>query len=565
MLAVCTLVALNFFLLDIRPFWLATVLVVANNAAIVALWRRLEGPPEGGHYVPRRGAGPTTGVVSGFSRTLVAALAIALLFVAAHAWLTEILVHPHDPQRADMLVVIQLGIRRLLQGHTPYTMYQIPWPVTLPYGPVMWAPMVAPYLLHADIRFATLLGALVLPAACALAAIARARRGDVANTIGWLLVLGAIAFSTDVANFLAVGHTPTYWPLLPLFAWTLDRRRWIAAAILCGLLIVGRTTMIALAPVLLMAVWQRERPRAMAVVVALGSAIVVPLLPFAIADFASLRYAFYGSYQSVIKGFVWTSTDWAQNTVGVTGLLLARGWRAAVEPVQAVAMLAVVAAIWRRLRHGDDPVVWAALSLLVFSMTTLWPVVYVYFDVFLLLASAALVRDWPADARGWTTWGVSLASAGIVLLATTLAMVPSRASIDVGTASARPSLYAGFSGDERAGDRDFAWVDGTRAKVLVPSLRRRDATIVLTCEPYIAARDGRQQVTATLNGVLLGTADIRGGWQEVAFRAPARAWQIGVNELELFLATATAPRDAGEGADTRRLSIAIDRLNVTTP
>jgi len=64
---------------------------------------------------------------------------------------------------------------------------------------------------------------------------------------------------------------------------------------------------------------------------------------------------------------------------------------------------------------------------------------------------------------------------------------------------------------------------------------------------------------------VLGGADIPAGWQQVAFQAPARAWQIGVNELELFMATAAAPRDAGEGTDARQLSIAIDRLNVTTP
>src|SRR5262249_55316926 len=92
-------------------------------------------------------------VVSGFSRTItgfnqiiVVAAAGALLFATAYAWPRQILVVPIDPQRADMLVVIQLGIRRLLQGHTPYTMYQVPWPATLPYGPVMWAPMIVPYV-----------------------------------------------------------------------------------------------------------------------------------------------------------------------------------------------------------------------------------------------------------------------------------------------------------------------------------------------------------------------------------------------------------------------------------
>ena len=554
--AASVLLALDFYLLDVRPYWLATILVVANSAGLIAVWS----PPEGGHYVRTR-----TGVVSGFSRTtaiVVACSGAALLFVAAHQWLTQILIYPNDANRADMLIVIQLGIRRLLQGHTPYAMYQVPWPATLPYGPVMWAPMIVPFLLHADVRFATLLGALVVPAACGAAAFARAKRDDAVGATGWLVLLAALAFSPDLRSFMSIGHTPAYWPLLPLFAWALHRERWLAAAILCGLLIVARTTMIALAPVLVIAVWQRARSRTVSVCIALAASVVLPLLPFVVADARSVAYAFYGSYQHVIKGFVWTSTAWAQNTVGITGLLLARGWSSRVEIVQAVAMLAVILAAWMRIRRGDDPVMWSAYSLLVLSMTTLWPVVYVYFDVFLLFVSAALVRDWSDTAGAW--WR-SLTVAAFVLLITTVATVPLHASIDVGRAESRPLLYAGFSGDERASDRDYAWVNGTQAKLLVPSLLRRDAVIHIVCEPFIVTHGGRQQVTAALNGVLLGNVDIGDGWQTLTFSAPGRAWQIGVNELELFLSSATSPHDAGEGADTRRLSIAIDRLDVTSP
>ena len=56
-------------------------------------------------------------------------------------------------------------------------MYQVPWEVTLPYGPVMWAPLVVPLLLHADVRFVTLVGVLFVPAACGIAAVVDAARG----------------------------------------------------------------------------------------------------------------------------------------------------------------------------------------------------------------------------------------------------------------------------------------------------------------------------------------------------------------------------------------------------
>ncbi len=551
--------ALNFYLLDVRPFWLATALVVANNAALFVSTR-------GGASIgssPAEAGRADEGRRTAIRVALVAFVAFALLIAAARSWVTQILVFPHDPQRADMLVVIQLGIRRLLQGHTPYAMYRVPWDATLPYGPVMWAPMIVPYLWHADIRFVTVLGALFVPAACAGAALAAARRARVASIAGPLLLLAAIAFSVDIRSFMSIGHTPAYWPLLPLFAWTLHRRRWIAAAAVCGLLIVARTTMVSLVPALAIAVWQRDRARAGATAGVLAASVALPLAPFAIADPSSFVYAFYGSYQHVIKGFVWTATTWAQQTVGVTGPLLARGWQAAVEPVQAIAMAAVTLATWVRLRRGDDPTWWSAIGLLTFSMTTIWPVVYVYFDVFLLLASAALVAEAPRSESAAAWWLRRLAVAAAVLTVTTMAIVPRRASIDVGRADARPWLYAGFSGDERDGDRTFAWVDGRSAKTLVPSILRRDAIIAIECEPYLVG-SGRQRVTATLNGVLLGTADASDGWQRLTFDAPARAWLIGANELDLFMASAASPRDAGEGGDARHLSIAIDRIDVTS-
>jgi hypothetical protein len=60
----------------------------------------------------------------------------AAIIVAActAAWLREALIYPHDPYRADMLVVIQLAVKRLLQGGDPYSIYHVPWDVPLPYG-----------------------------------------------------------------------------------------------------------------------------------------------------------------------------------------------------------------------------------------------------------------------------------------------------------------------------------------------------------------------------------------------------------------------------------------------
>jgi hypothetical protein len=552
----CLLLGLNFLLLSSRPYLLATILITLVNVALVVLWDTATPPAL---WRPRRAPSHAW-----FAAATALAAGI-LVFAAGRAWLHEILVFPHDSQRADMLVVVQLGIRRLLHGSNPYTTYNVPWPAPLPYGIVMWAPMLVPHLLHADVRFVTILGALFVPVVCAVAAVADARRGRYALGLAWLAVTAAIAFNPQLRGFISIGHTPAYWPLLALFAWLVALERWRSAALVCGLLIVARTTMIAVAPVLLIAVWYRARPQMAAAAALLAAGAVLPFLPFAIADWPALRYALYGSYQATMKGFVWTSTMWVQNTVGITGLLIARGWPRAVEPVQMIVMLAVYGAAWHAIRRGRRPLPWLALALLAFSMTTLWPVIYLYFDVFLLLvcgavAEAAVIRH---GRLAWV-WAGALAASLVVLVSSAWAMVPTEASIDAGTGSDRSFLYAGFANDERGTDRSYAWIEGTRAEMLVPRRSRGDATIEIAVQPNLPTRDTVQQMSVALNGTVLGTATLREGWQEVSFEAPSRAWQIGVNEVTLSLSAAISPLEAGLGADTRRLSAAIDRLNVRT-
>ncbi|MFI5178631.1 MAG: hypothetical protein ACHQO8_08710, partial [Vicinamibacterales bacterium] len=532
------------------------------NVTLVVAWNRLaeEDAVAGGTWLVAREAW-----LAAVCSWLVAAVAGVMVFVACRAWLHEILIFPNDPQRADMLVVIQLGIRRMLQAKNPYTMYQVPWDATMPYGPLMWGPYIAPYLLHADLRFLTIAGELFVPVACAIAAVAGAANGRVAPVAAWLVVLSAIAMSPDLRGFASVGHTPSYWPLLALFAWLAVRERWYAAAVALGLLIVARSTMVSVAPVLVMAVWLRDRRRVGGAIALVAAATVLPYLPFAVWDWRALTYALYGSYVSLMKGFVWTSTDWVQHTIGVSGLLLRAHWQRAVEPVQGVVLLLVYVLGWRALRAGRQPLPWMALALLAFSLTTLWPVGYVYLDVFLLLVCGALGESAWLRGRGVASaWIATLAVTVFVLIATSLSGMSRGPTLDVGTGAVRPFLYAGFADDEGGPDRTFAWVENGHAEVLVPRRSRADAEIEVVCEPHLPTRASTQEMSAVLNGVLLATVPMREGWQTVSLPAPARAWQFGINELHLSFSNAVSPREAGVGDDARRLSAAIDRLTVRT-
>jgi hypothetical protein len=559
------LLALNFLLLSLPPllepslgttraFLIATVLLTLLNVSLTVSWERLT--PADAPASP-----PAT------MPALLAGVAAAILIAAAStAWLREMMIYPHDPQRADMLVVIQLAIQRLLQGGNPYAIYHVPWEVPLTYGPVMWAPFIAPLLLHADVRFASLAGVLFVPIACAVASIAAAASGRRALTLAWLAVLAAIAINPDLRHFVAVAHTPVYWPLLALLAWLTSRDQWRGAAITCGLLIVARTTMVSIAPVLLIAAWYRARPRFPGVAIRLVAATLLPFLPFAIWDLHALQYGLYGTYQKVVKTFVWEATTWVQHTIGTTGPMLTLHWERGVEAVQAAALLAVYAMSGVAIRRGRRPLPWMALALFVFSMTTLWPVIYLYFDVGLLFVCTALAESaWVRARPVARTWPALLAASLAAVAVAAVIAVPVNASIDAGTDADRPSLYAGFSGDEREGDLTFAWIDGTRGEILIPRRSRLDATIVLVCEPYLPSRDTVQLLSVSLNGTGIGTLNLKDGWNRVELTAPGRAWQVGVNELTLSLSSAVSPKELGFSDDGRRLSLAVDRLTVRTP
>jgi hypothetical protein len=492
----------------------------------------------------------------------IAAVAAILLFITTTEWLRQILIFPNDARRADMLVVVQEGIRRLLQGRNPYTIYHVPWEVTLPYGPLLWAPFAVPFALHADIRFVSLVGELFVPVLVAIVAVGCALRYRFQIVYFWVTLLAVFSLSADLRNFTPIAHTPSYWPLIVAFAWTVQRERWTAAALLAGLLIVARTTMVAVAPVLLIAVWHRDRPRFTRTFAVLVAATVLPYLPFAIWDWRALWYALYGSYQSLMKGFVWTSTTWARDSVGLTGFLLRIHAERLVEPAQVVVMLIVCAAAWRSIARGRRPLPWMALALLVFCMTTLWPVGYIYLDVFLLLTAGALAETaWLRQRRLTPVFAGALAATAVLVAATAYASIPRSPEIDIGSERDRPFLYRGFADDEK-GDRTFTWVDGREATVLVPRRSRGDARIEIVCEPNLPGPGATQSMSVMLNGALLDTVPLREGWQTVAIDAPSRAWLYGVNELTLSFSSAISPLEAGVGADTRKLSARFDRVTV---
>jgi hypothetical protein len=331
-------------------------------------------------------------------------------------------------------------------------------------------------------------------------------------------VLAATCLSPAFEEFVSIGHTPAYWPLLALFAWMVVRERWPMAALVLGLLVGARTTMLAIVPVLLMVVWIRDRGRFVGVATVLVVAATLPFVPFAVWDASALRYALYGSYQQVMKGFVWTETTSVQHTIGLTGVLLSHHLQGSVEILQGVALAVTYLACWAAFRKGRPPIAWMGLALLVFSMTTLWPVSYLYFDVFLLLASAAVAEtlfDKAAAARigvfGWWTT-IARLTAGTVVV-TTWAMLPANATAPEPIAlTPTPNGTSGLS------------------------VRRTTAAAFIEVEPSPSQPGAAaSRMSVVLNDVPLGTVALLAGRDRISVPAPRAAWQIGLNKLDLVL------------------------------
>jgi hypothetical protein len=486
---------------DTGAYVVVTILIALAATALVVGWaterpERLQTRlPKGGYYV------------WGFG--IVAA---ALLVVAAREWIREILTIPIDPYRGDMLVVVREGLRRVFSGLNPYTIYHVPWAAPLPYGPMLWGPYALPMAMRVDLRFLTVSGALFVPAACAIASVVSAGRGRLAAAAAALAMLAAIALRGDVDLFVSVGHTPVYWPLIALFAWLVSRERWTASAVALGLLVVSRTTMIAIVPVLLMAVWMRGRSRIVPVCALLALAVALPFLPFAVWDPRALAYALYGSYETVIKTVVWPDPT-VPHTIGLTGVLLTNHLNRWVEAVQLAMLVVVYVACWRLMRTGRAPIALMGLALLAFSMTTLWPVYYIYFDVFLLLAAGVLAGTPWLASRNSTP---ALTRAWLVTAAVVVGLVGGVGAAMLRTADLTPRIV------------------GKGTKVAAPTsvlLLRRSASAAMVDIQVHTGSSIPQRVDVSLNGASLGAVETSG--EHIMVAAPASFWLVGTNVLDL--------------------------------
>jgi hypothetical protein len=496
---------------------------------------------------------------------LFGAAAAIVVALAAYRW-TKLAASL--PYHADMLIVIREATRRFLSGRNPYTTYRAydaPWDMAMPYGPALWGPFVAAQWLRLDFRLLTIAGELIVPAWCGIAAAVDASRGRIASATSLLAVAGALVATLDVQRFTLIGHTPIYWPLFLLLALTIARGRWIAAACVLGMLVAARTTMATMVPVFLMAAFIADRRRFPAIATALMVTIAVILAPFAIWDPRAVWDSMVLSYPRVMKAAVWpVLARPGLETIGVTEWLLERGRDSLVVPAQIIAMLFAYGAAWIAIRRNRPPLPWMVLALFAFSLTTLYPVHYLYYDVLLLLVADALTStiDSGVAPRIVRPWILSLTAVAALVFITIRVVAPPFPHVAAGDVSSDGELRSGFAGVEHDGARAFSWIVGREARIVLSRSSAEEADIVLTGESALDRDQPPQRMIAILNGVVLSETTIPAGPRNIRLTAPRTAWWIGFNELHLVLSSTLVPRDAGRGGDSRPLALAIGRVDV---
>lgn len=528
----------------------ATVLLAAAVGTIVAVWGSGRAPVTNRLAIARSAA------------VAVALIAAVLLLVGAWRWMDRAVWNPLG-SGGDMLLVVHEAMRRLLRGRDPYALYAVPWEAPLPYGPMLWAPFLVAQALRVDLRVVSVAGMLFVPLWCGIAGAFEAARSRLLSAFAWLGLLAAFVLHPAFLQFTPTAHTASYWPLLLLFAALAAAGRWTAAGAALGLLVAARSTMVSIVPVFGMAVFIRDTTAFRKASAACALVVAATLLPFIVWNPATFWYGMVASYPRIMTTVVWTDPGRGLiDTIGLTGWLVSHGYGRLVVPVQIAALTSVYTLAWRALVRGSRPVPWMALALMAFSMTTLWPVYYIYLDVFLLLASAAIVEtlDLRSSMRIVPAWAASVVVVVAVTAVALRAQAPGHPSLQFESARDRRALLGGFA--PFSADAPFAWVWGLNSSFIVPRSTASDADIVITLQPVIPAGGPAQRIVCLLNGVMLGTVDAGSGWQSVRFHAPRNAWRIGSNTLDLRCGSSARPIDVGLGDDPRHMSLAVKQIDV---
>ena len=315
--------------------------------------------------------------------TAVGVAGLIMVGASGYEMIEIILRIPIDPFRADMIPQLIMGLERVFSGQNPYIQIHrpnfVPWPLDFGYGPGLWAPYIIPYVLNIDLRLLSILCALAIPLTLVFAATYFSYHFKVIQALCLLLLSATIAFNAKLFAFTEIGHTQIYWPIIVLFCYFLSKDYIKTASFCLGLLVLSRTSMIFLTPVLTIYLWKFHREKLLQCLLTFSATVLIALVPFIIADAKTFYFNMYTKYFIVVKESVWTNKDWISTTFGTTSFLVKNQYTTFIGPLQYLFSIGLWIISYFSMREKKHVLIWMSASLMVFSMTTIWPVFYIFF------------------------------------------------------------------------------------------------------------------------------------------------------------------------------------------
>lgn len=298
---------------------------------------------------------------------------------------------PIDPARDDMLPLVLHAIVRLLNGQTPYTIYQMPWELPLTYLPATWLAYLPAYLLGSDIRLTNLLAELVVGAGVFRLAIASPRNNEQpgeqpdeqpSEQPNVAVLLWTWFFLQPTAlNWSLATTAPVQWAWLSLtLALVIARRHWLAALALG--LTAAATPLAAIITPFMLLYWLRRQGWRHALLLAASAGVMtlVWVVPFLLW---SPDMFLYGVWRWFNNNELYPALRWAMDhtwarQVGFSGIFWRHGLVGLLKPLQMALLIGVTVIYWHRGATAQQlaPLVVAAFLLFMVFNPVLWPYLY---------------------------------------------------------------------------------------------------------------------------------------------------------------------------------------------
>jgi hypothetical protein len=495
-----------------------------------------------------------------------------LIMVGASGYemIERILRIPIDPFRADMIPQVIMGLERVFNGQNPYIQIHrpnfVPWPLDFGYGPGLWAPYIIPYALNIDLRFLSILCTLAIPLTLVFAATYFSYHFKVIQALCLLLLTATIAFNANLFAFAEIGHTQIYWPIIVLFCYVLSKNCIKTASVCLGLLVLSRTSMIFITPILTIYLWKFHREKLLQCLLTFSVMVLIALGPFIIADAKTFYFNMYTKYFIVVKKYVWTNMDWISTTFGTTSFLVKNQYTTFIGPLQYLFSIGVWITSYFSMREEKHVLIWMSASLMVFSMTTIWPVSYIFFDVMIFFVFSVLFQfEWarpPLSRKAFAAFALGTFVFFVSISALFICKSKNITLIDIGDKSARNHLYRGFYNDEldRDSNTGYCWADNDRTSVIFTRRSGAAAKVRMICMPFSPDDRKKQTISVILNGRELGDKTLASGWHEISFDIAPGLLKTGINMMAMKFSYSLSPSEMGLSVDERKLSAAFDKI-----